>query len=57
MSDSVVEGKGKVIEASPLEVLRFVLEAGGPNADIVASATDEEIKALLDEIDTVRIIM
>lgn len=46
-----------IIEATPLEVLRFVLESGGPNADVVANATDEEIQQLLDEIEAVRIIM
>ena len=57
MGNSNLDKGCTIIEATPLEVLRFVLESGGPNADVVANATDEEIQQLLDEIEAVRIIM
>ena len=54
---NMADNSRKVIEATPLEVLKFVLECGGENADIIASAPDEAIQALMDEIDVIKIIL
>lgn len=53
----MAEDNRKTIEATPLEVLKFVLECGGKNADVIASAPDEAIQALLDEVDVIKIII
>ena len=47
----------RVIEADVLEVLRFCLDAGGPRADIIASAPDEVIEELIKEVEKIRIIL
>lgn len=47
---------GKSVELSMLEVLNFVLMAGGPEADVIANADDKDIESLIMDIPKVRII-
>ena len=37
----------KSVELSMLEVLNFVLMAGGPEADVIANADDKDIESLI----------
>lgn len=46
----------KSVELSMLEVLNFVLMAGGPEADVIANADDKDIESLIMDIPKVRII-
>ena len=45
------------IEIDPLQAIILTLELGGPNAEKIANATDEEINELLSGIDKIKLIV